>query len=89
MLAPINLPNPRYIRKGKCNRCGWCCLNEDPPCPYLKKEGDKYTCTIFNEPKKRFVRCKMYPDAPPILHKECGYWFIDTWEDNKIVTRKV
>lgn len=80
---------PRYERRGKCNRCGWCCLQEDPPCPYLKKEIDgRYTCTIFNE-KERHVRCILYPDGPPIIHKDCGYWFIDTWENNKIVKGKV
>jgi len=79
----------RYERKGECNRCGWCCLQEDPLCPYLKKENDGiYTCIVYDE-KEKYVRCGMYPSNPPIVHEECGYYFIDTWDDNKIVKRKV
>ena len=79
---------PRYIRKGKCNRCGWCCLQEEPPCPHLIKEGEKYRCSIYND-KNKPMRCNLYPGNPPILHEPCGYYFIDIWEDNKIVKGKV
>jgi len=82
-------PKPRYVRRGQCNRCGWCCLQEEPPCPNLKKENDRYTCIVFNNSDKRHIRCSLYPDGPPILHKECSYYFLDTWENNKIVKRKL
>jgi len=81
--------SPRYIRKGKCKRCGWCCLREDPPYSYLKKEDDTYTCTVFDDKDERDVRCGLYPGNPPIVYELCGYYFIDTWEDNKIVKGKV
>ena len=71
----------RYIRKGKCNRCGWCCLQED--CEHLEI-GEIATCKIYGE---RFERCSLYPEMPPIIHEGCGYCFLDTWEDNKIVKR--
>ena len=80
----------RYIRAGSCNQCGWCCLQEDPPCPHLL--GDKpgeYKCAVYDKPEERPVFCAMYPSAPPIVHKECGYWFVDTLDDDKIITNKV
>lgn len=80
----------RYKRQGECNRCGWCCLQEDPPCPYLKKEEDeKYSCTVFNDPSKRYARCYLYPDGPPIIHEGCSYYFIDTLDNDKIIKRIV
>jgi TPP-dependent indolepyruvate ferredoxin oxidoreductase alpha subunit len=77
----INLPNPRYIRQGKCNRCGWCCEYHGCPDVAYNKDG-KAVCTIY---ETRPQRCVVFPEAPPILHKGCGFWFLDTWEDNKKV----
>lgn len=70
----------RYKRKGKCNRCGWCC--EYRVCEYLRYEDEIAVCTIYgNHPGE----CKRFPQAPPILNEKCGYYFLDTWENNKIV----
>lgn len=72
---------PRYIRKGQCNRCGWCC--EYHGCPHLQYDGGgKAVCPIY---KNRPKRCRVFPEAPPILHEGCGYYFIDTWDNNRIV----
>ena len=75
-----DIPFPRYIRKGHCIRCGWCCLNED--CEHFEFDGKTATCKIYDSPN-RPIRCILYPDMPPLLHKGCGYYFIDLWEDNK------
>ena len=72
----------RYIRKGKCNRCGWCCKHEN--CEYLRLKNGKATCLIHDDPK-RSDKCKLFPEMPPILHNGCGYYFLDTWENNRIV----
>ena len=85
MTVKTELPFPRYVRKGECLRCGWCCLNEDPPCLHLEQLPDgKYNCKIHKS-KERPLRCKLYPSNPPITHLECGYYFIDKWDNNKIV----
>jgi len=75
----------RYLRKGQCNRCGWCCKHEN--CEHLEIKNGIATCLIYKQ--KRELKCTIFPDAPPILHEGCGYWFIDTWEDNKIVKKKL
>lgn len=72
---------PRYERRGQCNRCGWCC--EYHGCPLVKyDEENKAYCTIYNN---RPNRCRVFPEAPPILNENCGYYFVDTWENNKVV----
>ena len=72
---------PRYKRQGKCNRCGWCC--EYHGCPDISyDENYKAICTIYN---KRPKRCIVFPEAPPILYEGCGFYFLDTWENNKKV----
>ena len=71
----------RYIRKGQCNRCGICCLTED--CEYLEMNKIA-TCKIYND-NERQDKCKTFPQAPPITIDECGYYFLDTWENNRIV----
>ena len=73
----------RYKRQGQCNRCGECCLNEN--CEHFQM-GNPVTCKIFNSPD-RPLKCKLFPEMPPIpkQFKECGYYFLDTWEDNRIV----
>ena len=70
---------PRYKRRGECLKCGWCCQNED--CEHFDK--DKKTCAIYgqeNRPKK----CIIFPSGPPITHSKCGYYFLDSWNNNKI-----
>jgi len=74
------LPNPRYTRQGHCNRCGWCC--EYHNCQDLIYKDGKAVCTVYDN---RPDRCRVFPEAPPILHEGCGFWFIDTWENNRIV----
>lgn len=77
----------RYVRKGKCVRCGQCCINED--CEYLTWEKDETaTCLIFGK-EERPLMCSLFPEMPPILLEGCGYYFLDTWEDNKIVKRNL
>ena len=71
---------PRYIRDGKCNRCGWCC--EYHGCDKVIYEDGLAICSIY---KNRPQRCVVFPEAPPILHEGCGYHFLDTYENNKIV----
>lgn len=78
----------RYKRMGKCARCGACCLVEDPPCPHLSWDGKKAICKIFGKPE-RFERCKIFPANPPIPFESCGYYFLDMWENNKIIKGKV
>lgn len=74
------LPYPRYERRGQCNRCGWCCLQEDPPCDHLERMKDgRYRCMIYGE-KERPLRCRLFPEMPPILNDKCGYAFWDRWE---------
>jgi len=75
---------PRYIKKGKCNMCGDCCEAEN--CPYFKRKSkNKGICAVFNNSKKRYPRCYTFPDNPPIPFKRCSYYFIDTWNNNKII----
>ena len=72
----------RYIRQGECNRCGQCCINED--CEHFVM-GEPATCLIHD--KERPPKCEWFPEAPPIIFEKCGYYFLDTWEDNRIVKR--
>jgi len=76
----IDLMKRRYIRTGECVRCGQCCERED--CEHFEG-GNPATCKIHD--KERPPMCELFPMAPPILFKGCGYGFIDTWEDNRIV----
>lgn len=90
MEKKATLPFPRYIRKGECKRCGWCCLQEDPPCPHLfiDKVTGKSTCKIHKS-EDRPEKCKVYPGNPPIVHPECGYYFVDRWDNGRKVKCKV
>jgi hypothetical protein len=77
---------PRYERRGQCIRCGFCCQQEN--CEHLSFDEDGLaTCLIHEE--ERPLRCSLYPANPPIVHEGCGYWFIDLYENNKIVKRKL
>jgi hypothetical protein len=77
-----DLPFPRYVRGGTCLRCGWCCDHED--CQHLvyNISTRRATCLIWRK-KERPLYCGIYPGNPPILHSECGYYFIDRWENNR------
>lgn len=76
----IDLKRPRYIRKGKCNRCGWCC--EYRVCDHLTYEDGVAICGIYEDHPGE---CQRFPQAPPILTETCGFYFLDTWENNKVV----
>jgi len=67
----------RYVRRGECKKCGSCCVNED--CEHF----DFPLCTIHD--KERPDKCGWFPQAPPIIFEKCGYYFLDTWEDNRVV----
>lgn len=73
---------PRYKRQGQCNRCGACCVNED--CEHLEMSNGASTCLIHNDPD-RPLKCKLFPEMPPILFPNCGYYFLDKYEDNRVV----
>ena len=71
----------RYELQWECKRCGECCLNED--CEHLEM-GEMATCKIHKSPD-RPLKCGYFPDMPPIVFKNCGYYFLDTWEDDRRV----
>jgi len=71
----------RYKRRGECTRCGLCCANED--CKHLSWDGHKAVCLIHNQ--ERPQRCVLFPQAPPIMIAECGFYFVDTWEEDRVV----
>lgn len=72
----------RYLRKGDCAKCGWCCLQED--CRHLMFVDGFYFCGIYYSPD-RPEKCRNFPQAPPILNPGCGYYFLDRWENDKVV----
>lgn len=75
--------NPkRYLRKGNCAQCGWCCQQEE--CPHLTFVDGKYYCDIYYS-DARPIRCKLFPEDPPIRNEKCGYFWLDRWENDKIV----
>ena len=78
----------RYERRGDCIRCGVCCREEE--CEHLKIENGLATCKIYDSPD-RPLKCKLFPEMPPIpkKFKNCGYYFLDAWENNKIVKWRV
>ena len=70
----------RYKRQGDCNRCGKCCIVQG--CEHLSFQGGLAICNIY---KNRFDYCKLWPEALPIVYAECSYYFLDTWENNRII----
>ena len=73
----------RYILHGECNQCGDCCQNED--CEHLERISQgKWGCKIHNDPN-RPLKCKLYPEMPPIVFRRCSYYFRDTYENNRLV----
>lgn len=77
----------RYERRGICLRCGWCCMNE--ACPNLAFVSGLAKClahpSVTGKKDQREPKCGRFPQAPPIMHEDCGYWFVDTWEDDRVV----
>lgn len=71
---------PRYIRKGKCIQCGQCCVNED--CEHFIFVDGKGFCTTHDN--SRPMKCKLFPQCPPIIFKKCGYYFIDKVDNKKL-----
>ena len=80
MAVPSYTTDLRYKRQGQCIRCGQCCVNED--CEYFMM-GEPAICLIHD--KERPSKCEWFPEAPPIIFEKWGYYFLDTWEDNRIV----
>ena len=75
----------RYRREGECNRCGWCCSHEN--CENFVMENGIATCLIHG--CDRELKCTLYPSAPPIVHEGCGYFFVDTLENDAVIKRVV
>ena len=73
----MDITKPRYERRGDCNQCGKCCVDEN--CEYF--ENNK--CMIFGK-SERPERCLIYPANPPLNYKECSYYFWDKWENKEI-----
>lgn len=76
----------RYIRKGGCLRCGQCCSGED--CKNFKYDGNCATCKIHDD-IKREEKCRIFPANPPIVFKNCGYYFIDKITGKKLGYKEV
>ena len=76
----------KYTRHGKCLQCGTCCLTED--CEYLTWEGEMAVCLIHDEPDYP-IKCKLHPQAPPILIEGCGYYFYEEIEGRKVGVHEV
>jgi len=79
----------RYILKGHCNMCGVCCLREGKDggeCEHLleKDEEGRRLCALKHSPD-RPQKCGAFPGNPPIQFKECSFYFIDLWDNNRIV----
>ena len=78
----------RYKIQGQCNRCGQCCIGED--CDEFEINNNIATCKIYDLPD-RPLKCVLFPELPPIPREfeKCGYYFLDTWEDDRVVKHKV
>ena len=78
----------RYVRKGRCRRCGFCCLGgkKNEPCEHLAWQGTTAVCCIYG---RHPWGCGVFPEAPPILSEACGYWFVDTWTKRRLAAREV
>ena len=79
----IDITKPRYELRGECSRCGECCINEN--CDYLEMKNEIAICLIY---KDRFERCRLFPANPPIMFKNCSYYFWDKWEKKAVKTGK-
>lgn len=72
---------PRYERRGECQRCGACCLDER--CEHFAREDDSHTglqrgvCLVHD---RKPEKCRAFPANPPLVFKTCTYWFWDRWE---------
>jgi len=84
LVAVFDIHKPRYERMGKCLRCGICCIGED--CEHLLMNDSKATCVIHDDPN-RPMKCILFPANPPIVFEGCGYYFLDLWENKRIVTK--
>ena len=86
MQQVFDIHAPRYERGGECRRCGACCAGEG--CEHLLVGDDGATCAIVDSPD-RPLKCRLFPAAPPIVFRGCGYFFLDRWDDNRIVRGRV
>ena len=72
----------RFIRKGKCLQCGWCCSHENCEHFIPATENEKAICRIHDQ--ERPFKCTDFPMFPPIKHEQCGFRFFDIL-NNKIL----
>lgn len=81
LLKKEAIANSLARRRGECLACGECC-RASFDCPFLYKQGDRYLCRI-HETKPEV--CKIYPfsedDMFPHTRGKCGYYFVDSAED--------
>lgn len=42
-------------------------------------------CTIYDKREGTRPECIVFPEAPPILVESCGFYFLDTWQNNRPV----
>lgn len=77
-----------YSRRGKCLQCGKCCLSENCDHLYLNSSDGKYYCRIHNS-KEYPIKCRLHPQAPPILIEGCGFYFYDKINDKILGVHEV
>ena len=78
----IKSHNIKFIRSGKCKRCGAC---EKSSCPHLTWEDGLATCKTYGKGDYLEWRCDVFPDGPfckVILEGICGYKFEPLTEDD-------
>ncbi len=78
----FDVHKPRYERRGSCLRCGKCCIGEG--CEHLIIGDGATTCAIHKDPS-RPEKCVLFPALPPIVFKGCGFYFLDLWDNGRIV----
>lgn len=71
-----------YMKQGRCNQCGNCCIDPGPRFPEQDIEGVKYCAYVHVEEGKFWCRNDIQPygcvkDAPPNNpHSECSQTWI-------------
>lgn len=63
-----------FTRTGSCNGCGLCGCDK---CLHAKKDGDTYTCTIYDKRAEVCEECTNNPDSDwygggdDVTHQQC------------------
>jgi len=84
MTEDLKLPIIRYTRFGECRRCGACCIEDG--CDHLVVANGGATCAVYDT---RPEYCRVWPAAPPILFRTCGFRFRDVWEGRDLEPREI